>query len=236
MVQRHQQQLEEQGLRRSKRSVSAQNSEAGSFHFLHPEELKERENGANNDKEQSDIQWSGNPDRLIWGGIWCQGNFLCIRKYILFSFCHFNFAKWEQIISGKLVLEKNKFDRTEAKKICWKFFSYSFTLQGLDFTSFPRGHSYLIKILLQIWNTFWIRNLRVRLLYALLSRPYQIRILHFLNMQIDEHDSLKYFEKENRKLFPQNTNWRSIESSSRMSTDCKIKTVFISRSKSGRLK
>lgn len=65
MVQRHQQQLEEQGLRRSKRIVSAQNSEAGSFHFLHPEELKEHENGASNDKEQSDIQWSGNPDRLI---------------------------------------------------------------------------------------------------------------------------------------------------------------------------
>ena len=69
MVQRHQQQLEEQGLRRSKRSISAQNSEAGSFHFLHPEELKERE-GANSapsliEKDQSDIQWSGNPDRLI---------------------------------------------------------------------------------------------------------------------------------------------------------------------------
>jgi hypothetical protein len=77
MVQRHQQQLEEQGLRRSKRSSSAQNSEAGSFHFLHPDEIKEREEklaaaaAASStstptlDREQSDIQWSGNSDRLI---------------------------------------------------------------------------------------------------------------------------------------------------------------------------
>lgn len=69
MLQGHQQHLEDQALRRSKRSVSAQNSEAGSFHFLLPEEIKEREASASPRtppvQEQSDIQWSGNADRLI---------------------------------------------------------------------------------------------------------------------------------------------------------------------------
>lgn len=72
MIQGHQQHLEEQVLRRSQRGSSTRTSEAGSFHFLHPEELKDREEGAGSPKapsssseEQSDIQWSGNPDRLI---------------------------------------------------------------------------------------------------------------------------------------------------------------------------
>ena len=71
MIQGHQQHLEDQVLRRSQRGSSTQNSEAGSFHFLHPEELREMEEGAGSPKtptsseEPSDIQWSGNPDRLI---------------------------------------------------------------------------------------------------------------------------------------------------------------------------
>jgi predicted Holliday junction resolvase-like endonuclease len=66
MLQSHQHHLEEQAVRRSRRNLSGQNSEAGSFHFLHPDEIQERSPAPDpSDQEQSDIQWSGNADRLI---------------------------------------------------------------------------------------------------------------------------------------------------------------------------